>query len=44
MTPVGQDLDEELGIFDDVDGTVTLASEMEAMLGPDEPEEEQVDE
>lgn len=39
VTPVGQDLDEELGIFDDVDGTVTLASEMEAMLGPDEPEE-----
>lgn len=39
MTPVGQDLDEELGIFDDADGSVMLASEMEAMLGPDEPEE-----
>lgn len=43
VTPLGQDLDEELGIFDDADGTVMLASEMEAMLGPDEPEEEQSD-
>lgn len=38
-TPVGMDLDEELGIFNDVEGSVALASEMEAMLGPDEPEE-----
>ena len=45
-TPVGMDLDEELGIFNDVEGSVALASEMEAMLGPDEPEEgeEQTDE
>jgi hypothetical protein len=38
VTPVGVDLDEELGIFNDEDGTVALQSEMEAMLGPDEEE------
>lgn len=42
-TPVGLDLDEELGIFDDASGSVAVASEIEAMLGPDE-EEEQTDE
>jgi len=40
VTPAGMDLDEELGVFDDSDASVALASELEAMLGPDETEEQ----